>query len=313
MTKENMTLEAIFQNFMVDQDFDSKHGSVAVMVLLFPLMKSFLEDNPGVTNHLSCIVRSFLNVKYFRPAFAVLGALESHLVEPFYSVTIATRTTHSQLKSFYKTLFQEMSKDVTSDFFRRRRGYEITSDFEEKYLAKQQAFNEYDTPVINIAMERLCGQSKLSFRSFCEEACQVKNLKLTWIQSMKEKFQAGVAVKQVIAVMKERKRLNMTAELKEGGPFTNSYKVEEHVKSDITETKNQKKMKKEILFARGSSTYLPKSDPLFRIQVTLPNKIRRDVKTSLKQYFIKSNTWTVLNKSVISHYGTISGIIHSLT
>ena len=40
-------------------------------------------------------------------------------------------------------------------------------------------------------------------------------------------------------------------------------------------------MKMEIQFARESSTTLPKVDPLFRIQVVLPNKKIRD-KTSLE-------------------------------
>ena len=38
-------------------------------------------------------------------------------------------------------------------------------------------------------------------------------------------------------------------------------------------------MKAEVQFARDSSTMLPKSDPIFRIRVTLANKKQRD-KTS---------------------------------
>ena len=49
----------------------------------------------------------------------------------------------------------------------------------------------------------------------------------------------------------------------------------------IAEKKKQQCMKMEIQFARDSSTTLTKVDPLFRIQVVLPNKKRRD-KTSLE-------------------------------
>ena len=35
-------------------------------------------------------------------------------------------------------------------------------------------------------------------------------------------------------------------------------------------------MKSEIQFARDSSTTLPKVDPLFKVQVVIPNKKRRD-------------------------------------
>ena len=62
----------------------------------------------------------------------------------------------------------------------------------------------------------------------------------------------------------------------EGGPFTNAEQVENFLKTDIPEKQKQIRMKKEIQFARDSSTTLPKVDHLFKIQVTLPNKKRRD-------------------------------------
>ena len=40
-------------------------------------------------------------------------------------------------------------------------------------------------------------------------------------------------------------------------------------------------MKKEVQFARNSSTTLPRVDPMFKVQVTLENKKRRD-KTALE-------------------------------
>ncbi|ESN90370.1 hypothetical protein HELRODRAFT_166030 [Helobdella robusta] len=117
---------------------------------------------------------------------------------------------------------------------------------------------------------------------------------------MKEKFQAGVAEKQVIAVRKERERLNMIVELKEkGGPFTNPYEVEKYMKSDITEAKKQKRIKKENQFAKELSAYFSKSDPLFRVKVTLPNKIRRDIEFSislkalLRQYSTNQSSATM--------------------
>ena len=47
----------------------------------------------------------------------------------------------------------------------------------------------------------------------------------------------------------------------------------------IPEKEKKKRLKKELQFARESSTTLPSTDPLFRIQVTLPNKKRRDKTT----------------------------------
>ena len=39
---------------------------------------------------------------------------------------------------------------------------------------------------------------------------------------------------------------------------------------------NKVRMKMELQFARDSSTTLPKTDPLFRVMITLPNKKKRD-------------------------------------
>lgn len=173
LVERDMTLEVIFQNFMVDLDFDSKHGSVAgqaldcilwlvapefqhkpwnynkqfamyldtngienvlfaykdqqfgclsraaaILVYLLPSIEDFLESHPSVTNRLACIVRGFLDVEYLKPAFCVFAALGLHLVEPFYSITISTGTTHSKLKVFYQTLHDQLNTEITADFFK---------------------------------------------------------------------------------------------------------------------------------------------------------------------------------------------------
>ena len=50
----------------------------------------------------------------------------------------------------------------------------------------------------------------------------------------------------------------------------------QYLHSSEPESSKKKQLKLEIQFARNSSTTLPKTDPLFRVQVTLPNKKRRD-------------------------------------
>lgn len=62
-------------------------------------------------------------------------------------------------------------------------------------------------------------------------------------------------------------------------PFTNAEEVEEYMLSPVPDiATKQKRMKKEIQFARNSSTTLPKFDPLFKVQVTKfgQTKKRRD-------------------------------------
>ena len=62
----------------------------------------------------------------------------------------------------------------------------------------------------------------------------------------------------------------------EGGSFTCAEEVKYHMLSKVSALNKRKRVKLEIQFARDSSTHLPKNDPLFRIQLGLPNKKRRD-------------------------------------
>ena len=420
LVERDMTLEAIFQNFMVDLDFDSKHGSVAgqaldcmlrlvapeyqhkpwnyykefvlhldhnavdkvlfaykdhrfgclsraaaVLVYLLPWMEDFLECHQSITNRLACIVRGFLEVEYLKPAFCVFAAFGVQLVEPFYSTTISKGETHSDLQIFYQTLHDQLGRNITPEFFtlqsplfdcvspdlfegvkksynikfnvvssvatmsskylddclklanlilpelktvlgRQRRDYGISEQFPAQYPIQEQASNVDDTPVTNIAMERLCGSvdyrihklkqleavsrsiilqeteelrrsSEHSFREFTEQAQEIKELKLSWNKKMSERFEAGASEKEAIALAKESKKLDLLEKLKaEGGPFTTEYEVDHYMSLKKDKAKKQKRMKMEVQFARESSQYLPKTDPLFRIQITLPSKKRRD-------------------------------------
>ena len=82
---------------------------------------------------------------------------------------------------------------------------------------------------------------------------------------------------QEVALTKERKRIALLEKLKEdGGPFTSAEQVEEYLASSIPVKVKQARLKKEMQFARDSSTTLPRVDPLFNIQVTMNNRKRRD-------------------------------------
>ena len=87
---------------------------------------------------------------------------------------------------------------------------------------------------------------------------------------------------RTIALQTERKRLDLLEKLKaEQGPFTNAEKVKDYMDTDVDPKVKQIRLKKEVQFARNSSTTLPRVDPMFKVQVTLENKKRRD-KTSLE-------------------------------
>ena len=113
---------------------------------------------------------------------------------------------------------------------------------------------------------------------------------------MKQKFASGADEKQVVAQAKERKRLDMLEKLKVAdGPFTDADMVKEYLENrDMTDKVKQSRLKLEVQFARESSTTLPSVDPLFKIQVTLPTKKRRDktaaeFATSLMAYLGKKS------------------------
>ena len=87
---------------------------------------------------------------------------------------------------------------------------------------------------------------------------------------MKENMKVDGDRKQEAALGQERKRL-IALEILKGidGPSTNAEEVEEYVQKDIPEKEKQNRLKKELTFARDSSTTLPRVDLLFRVQVTL--------------------------------------------
>ena len=104
-----------------------------------------------------------------------------------------------------------------------------------------------------------------------------RDIKLAWKQRTEEKFARGAEEKQEVAQVKDRKRLTKLDELKEvGSPFTCAKEVRLYLdKEELSEREKQKRLKKEVQFARESTT-LPSSDTLFNIQAKLPNKKRKD-------------------------------------
>ena len=117
-----------------------------------------------------------------------------------------------------------------------------------------------------------------AFRTFKKEAEAKREVELAWSLKMKDKMKLGYSEKQIIGQIKERKRLDMMEALKiNGGPFTDAGSVQNYLESvEVGDKEKQSRLKLELRFARESSTTLPQADQVFRIQVTMPNKKRRD-------------------------------------
>ena len=126
--------------------------------------------------------------------------------------------------------------------------------------------------------EQVSAGKESSFRSFKEQVEAKKKLTMEWKEKIKEKMAKGADMRQIVAQSKERKRLDILDDLKAlGGPFTTAQEVQEFLENeDTTEKEKQKRMKREMRFARESSTTLPSTDSLFKMQVTLPTGKRRD-------------------------------------
>ena len=194
---------------------------------------------------------------------------------------------------------------------RQRRDYGIDEElFPADFPVLEQAVNIDDTPVTNVGMERSCGKvdyrlQKLkhleavsrsiilqktqvmrdnnpsNFRGFKGELERVKELKIFWSERMKAAQEKGSDEKQEVAKQKEDKRLDNLEFLKsKGGPFTDEREVEEYLANKDEQEKDKvKRMKMELQFARDSSTLLPKVDPIFRVQITVPETGKRRQKT----------------------------------
>ena len=208
-------------------------------------------------------------------------------------------------------LLPELGKTLA----RQRRDYGLDEEaFPVEFRVEEQAMNIDDTPTNNMEMERLMGRTdyrlqKLQtlgaasrsiilqktkalreasqdpgFRSFRLQAQKKRDKEVEWNAKVKEQFKSSAEKKQEAALGQERKRLLMLEDLKKsGGPFTNAEEVETFLKeTDVSlkkeenEKRKKVRMKKEVQFARESSTTLPRVDPLFKIQVTGKNKKRRD-------------------------------------
>jgi hypothetical protein len=182
---------------------------------------------------------------------------------------------------------------------RQRRDYDLdTSSFPAQYPVQEQARNIDNTPTNNMDMEWLMGltdqrlkklqslsaasrsiilrktralresREKSNFRSFRQQVEDKREKEVEWNAKMAEKMKDETMKKQETALGQERKRLLSLENLKKvKGPFTNSEEVEEFLNSELPEKEKQARMKKELQFARYSSTTLTRGDNLFKIQV----------------------------------------------
>ena len=108
-----------------------------------------------------------------------------------------------------------------------------------------------------------------SFRNFKQQVEAKRQKEVEWNRKMTVTLKDDYERKQEVALIQERQRLDMLEQLKmKEGPFTNAEEVEDYMKKNIPEKEKQARMKKEVQFARDSSTTLRRVYELFKIQVS---------------------------------------------
>ncbi|KAJ4945964.1 hypothetical protein JOQ06_023642 [Pogonophryne albipinna] len=177
-----------------------------------------------------------------------------------------------------KKLTDLMQPHLQTVLARQRRDYGIDEEtFPMDYPVSEQA-NIDDTPVHNIGMERQCGKVDYRLKMLGTLNAVSRSIILQKSQELRDgQIPSFRDQKQEMAQRKERKRLDMLDTLNSrGGPFTDSGEVEKFlVDESLNNNAKLQRMKLEVQFARGSTTLLPRVDPIFRIQVTLPSGKRR--------------------------------------
>ncbi|KAL5500429.1 hypothetical protein EMCRGX_G011989 [Ephydatia muelleri] len=152
---------------------------------------------------------------------------------------------------------------------RQRSDYGID---EESFPQQEQASNIDDTHQCTTLVWR-GSVVRWTIGIYRAAALAKREVELLWSEQTKANFARESTEKQEMAQRQERKRLDMLNSLKSlSGPFTDAVEVVKYLaEPTLSEKVKQQRLKLEVQFARESTTLLPKVDPLFRIQITLPN------------------------------------------
>ena len=234
------------------------------------------------------------------------GVKESYGLTVLQSVVLVAQEQEDDVLLLINYILPELGCTLA----KQRRDYGLDTElYPVQFPVEDQASVIDDTPTNNMDMERLMGKadqrlkkyqtlsatsrsivlqktqqlranhgSSSKFRSFGPQVEARRQLELTWNKKQEEKFKTDSQKKQEVSLVKERKRLNLLEDLKaSNGPFTNSDEVQLYLDDPLIDMKEkQRRFKREVQFARDSSTTLPKVSPIFKIQVTGPDKKRRD-------------------------------------
>ena len=115
-------------------------------------------------------------------------------------------------------------------------------------------------------------ESNESFRKCAKKVMLVRKIKQEGNDRQTKLKAAGLTKKETDKLKKETTKMKILDNLKkEGGPFSSADEVDEYMGTNLSDSVKQKRMKKEVKYARDSTRSIPAAGKLFRIMKTDPN------------------------------------------
>ena len=98
--------------------FGALSKSSAIMCFHWDDFNVFLNTHEYIINKLACLVRDALCLEYIGVVVAVIAVIGVQLIAPYHAMTISNKSTHSSLKLFFESLYEELcNQEVDETFF----------------------------------------------------------------------------------------------------------------------------------------------------------------------------------------------------
>ena len=145
------------------------------------------------------------------------------------------------------------------------------------------------------------------YKNFKPAVKTINKLVKDWKEKQEELKYTGLNNKEIQSISTDKRRITDLDWLKErGGPFTKLEQVDDYVRrADVTDKEKQKRLYKEVRYARDTSLSLPKSSEMFRLKEKYKPLATDKFATNLKVLFSKVNcnasaSWDDFDKAVES-------------
>ena len=251
-----------------------------------------------------------INCDFFQleqPAFSVVSQSLFKDVKENYGIDVVQSV--KKITNIHMTdcisLAAKILPELASVLSMQRGKYYNFGEFATEYHVFDQCENIDLTPVHNLQMERQCGDTdqrlkkkpnintvsrgtvlketkflrkdiSSEYRSMGPVVKIMDNIKATWKKRQLELEKIGLTRKEAYNLHVENRKLNILEKLKErGGPFTSSEQIDDYLQSQEDDKAKINRLRDEVVYARDTSSSLPKANPVFRIFQTTEGRKRK--------------------------------------